>query len=768
MKSVLTIGGTVLGSSMEVRKATFIVNLKDKSERSTTPAAFKREVSEDLRRIPDIRFWFIQDDGQRELQVAVLGRDEDAVERAASLLTVEARRLPELDNVVSTADLARPELRIRPRMLVAAELGVSTEAIADTVRIATIGDINANLARLEIASRQVPIRVMLRNGARGDRRVLQTLRVPTVAGAAVPLSTVASLEMGQGTSQIDRYDRMRRVTIGADLASDAPLGTAVEAIRALPSAQRLPAGMEIRQLGSAEVMQDVFENFGRAILAGVVMVYAVLVVLFSRTLQPLTILVSLPLSVGGATIALVATGNSLSLPVIIGILMLMGIVTKNAIMIVDFALEEIAAGKERTEALVEAGRKRARPVVMTTVAMIGGMVPSALGFGSGGEFRSPMAIAVIGGLISSTALSLLFVPAFFTIIDDIGSACARRTWGWLGNPRPRTAKAPPNNFPDRPNQFAPPFVMAVAFLIHLRPTLKIFEFRADSLRLSFQRLVYSRNRAVPGSPLTAPTQQNRVDKSFHLHGDSQHVVRQLEYEAGQGPHRNCRHRLHQGKSGRVILELPRQQGRRNQRSAGRSLKISRASMMRKADCSTTARCGGFLDDIYGFDPAFFDISPREVEDVEPQQYGLLQVVYEALQDAHVTMAEASRAVTGVFVGITMSERPTRSLLECDRTIPANDIYAGTGVALCTARPHPLQSHRPRPRTAPAPRRWWPSISPARTSATAPATWRSPRARGRARRRPPPSFLLQRQHFRPPAGSPPSTPRRTATSAARWC
>ena len=157
-------------------------------------------------------------------------------------------------------------------------------------------------------------------------------------------------------------------------------------------------------------------------------------------------LVSLPLSVGGATIALVATGNSLSLPVIIGILMLMGIVTKNAIMIVDFALEEIAAGKERTEALVEAGRKRARPVVMTTVAMIGGMIPSALGFGSGGEFRSPMAIAVIGGLISSTALSLLFVPAFFTIIDDIGSACSRRL-GWLGNPRTADGQAPPNNIP---------------------------------------------------------------------------------------------------------------------------------------------------------------------------------------------------------------------------------------------------------------------------------------------------------------------------------
>ena len=241
---------------------------------------------------------------------------------------------------------------------------------------------------------------MLRNGARGDRqRAANFARDRLSAGAAVPLSTVASLEMGQGPPQIDRYDRMRRVTIGADLASDAPLGTAVERdTRPAEPRKKLPPGVEIRQLGYAEIMEDVFESFGTRHGRGVMMVYAVLVVLFSQLLQPITILVSLPLSVGGAMIALVATSNSLSLPVIIGILMLMGIVTKNAIMLVDFAVEEIAAGKERMEALVEAGRKRARPIVMTTVAMVGGMVPSGAGvrigrrvplaYGDRGDWRS--------------------------------------------------------------------------------------------------------------------------------------------------------------------------------------------------------------------------------------------------------------------------------------------------------------------------------------------------------------------------------------------
>jgi multidrug efflux pump subunit AcrB len=203
------------------------------------------------------------------------------------------------------------------------------------------------------------------------------------------------------------------------------LGEAVEKVKQLPTANSLPAGLELKQFGDAEVMAEVFQSFGQAMGAGLMMVYAVLVLLFSSFLQPVTILFSLPLSIGGAIIALVLTSMPISLPVVIGILMLMGIVTKNAIMLVDFAVEEIARGVPRSDAIVDAGRKRARPIVMTTIAMVGGMLPSALGLDSGGEFRAPMAVAVIGGLISSTVLSLVFVPAVFVLMDDVGKLAWR-------------------------------------------------------------------------------------------------------------------------------------------------------------------------------------------------------------------------------------------------------------------------------------------------------------------------------------------------------
>jgi multidrug efflux pump subunit AcrB len=209
--------------------------------------------------------------------------------------------------------------------------------------------------------------------------------------------------------------------IGADLVGDVPLGKAVEQVMALPAAKKLPAGVELKQFGDAEIMGEVFESFAKAMGAGIMMVYAVLVLLFGSFLQPITILFSLPLSIGGAIVALAVTGRPISLPVVIGILMLMGIVTKNAIMLVDFAVEEMKRGVARTEAIVDAGRKRARPIIMTTIAMVGGMLPSAYGMGSGGEFRAPMAIAVIGGLISSTLLSLVFVPAVFAVMDDVAN-----------------------------------------------------------------------------------------------------------------------------------------------------------------------------------------------------------------------------------------------------------------------------------------------------------------------------------------------------------
>jgi len=355
-----------------------------------------------------------------------------------------------LANVVSTAELDRPELIVKPRSDLAADLGISTDQISEAVRIATIGDVSANLARIDLSSRQIPIRVQLDEPARGSRNILEALKVQTARGAAVPLTSVATFEMNQGPTSIDRYDRTRRVMIGADLVGQTPLGEAIAAVKNTETAKKLPPGVELKEFGDAEVMAEVFSSFGQAMGAGLMMVYAVLVLLFGSFLHPITILFSLPLSIGGAIVALAVTANPMSLPVVIGILMLMGIVTKNAIMLVDFAIEEMARGVSRAEAIIDAGRKRARPIVMTTIAMVGGMLPSALGTGEGGEFRAPMAIAVIGGLISSTLLSLVFVPAVFVALDDVAKLIWRifgRLVGPVDEPSPGEEKAPESPHP---------------------------------------------------------------------------------------------------------------------------------------------------------------------------------------------------------------------------------------------------------------------------------------------------------------------------------
>ena len=355
------------------------------------------------------------------------------------------RAIPIIENPMSTAELERPELRIVPKRQVAADLGVSTESLSETIRVATLGDIDANLAKFNAGDRLVPIRVQLDEAARSRVGLLQQLRVPTAGGATTPLSVVADLSISHGPTAINRYDRSRRVTVEGDLLGDSALGEAVTAIHALPAAKTLPPGVEIRETGDVEVMSEVFASFSAAMAAGLMMVYVLLVLLFGSFLQPVTILISLPLSIGGAILALLLTHKAMSMPVVIGILMLMGIVTKNAIMLVDFAVGEIGRGTARIEALVEAGRKRARPIVMTTIAMAAGMFPSALGLGEGGGFRSPMAIAVIGGLIMSTLLSLVFVPAAFTVLDDVGHLCWRLFSRFVGEvdehvPAPERAK----------------------------------------------------------------------------------------------------------------------------------------------------------------------------------------------------------------------------------------------------------------------------------------------------------------------------------------
>jgi multidrug efflux pump subunit AcrB len=431
-------------ANSEVRKATLIATLAPRSERSVDQKAWESSMWAKVAAEPDLRVSFGAGGGAREFTLLLSGDNSAELERAALAIERQIRdHVPELANVVSTSAIDRPEIRIMPHLAEAAALGVSVAQIAETVRIATLGDVSANLAKLSSGDRQVPIRVQIAETARGRLATFETLRAPAAAGAKAPLTSVATIGFGEGTTTIDRYDRQRQVSIEGDLVGKTPLGEAMDAVLALPSVRALPSGVTIRPFGGAEIMQEVFSGFSMAMAAGVLMVFAVLVLLFADIAQSVTIVVSLPLSIGGAFLALLATGYPISLPVVIGILMLLGIVAKNAILLVDFAIEAIAAGSGRTEALLEAGRKRARPVVMTTVAMIAGMVPSAVGMNEGGAFRSPMAAVVIGGLITSTALSLVFVPAVFTVLDDLNRAFVRVFGRFVGaRDEPETATLP--------------------------------------------------------------------------------------------------------------------------------------------------------------------------------------------------------------------------------------------------------------------------------------------------------------------------------------
>ena len=432
VKSVFVDGGRQLPGKKEVRLASLTVNLTPKNTRKLTQKQIDLKISDILRQVPDIRFWSLQEGGQREFALIVSGPDKDVVAEVAARLQREAAGVPYLVNVMSTAPLDRTEIRITPKPGVAADLGVSTDLIAETVRVGTIGDIAANLAKFNAKDRQIPIRVMLPETLRGQLPEIETLKVPVKAGAAVPLATVADLKLGRGPTAIERYDRTVRVAIEGDLQGSDALGTLIDQVLALPAATNLPDGVTIKQTGDAEVMGEVFEGFALAMGAGLMMVFGVLVLLFGNFLQPLTILFSLPLSIGGAILGLLVFHMPISMPVVIGILMLMGVVTKNAIMLVDFAVEETARGVDRVTAIVEAGRKRARPIVMTTIAMAAGMVPSAMALGIGGEFRAPMAVAVIGGLIVSTVLSLVFVPAIYLLVDDLSRLFVRLFGRFVG------------------------------------------------------------------------------------------------------------------------------------------------------------------------------------------------------------------------------------------------------------------------------------------------------------------------------------------------
>jgi multidrug efflux pump subunit AcrB len=409
---------------VDVGSAFIVITLKDDRARKSTE--FERAVTPLLQQIPDARINFESQGGNggRDIQIQLASDDPVQLNAGAMKVVEEMKRLPGIRGPRIEGGLARPEITITPRLDLAADLGVTTQALSTAIRIATIGDIDQNAAKFSLSDRQVPIRVMLNEDSRRDLSTIENLPVPTAAGGSVPLRVVANIGFGAGPSQIERFNQERRIVISADLAPGAISGEERDKIMQLPAMKNLPLGVHYAAAGDAKWQAEMITNFLIAVVAGILLVFAVLVLLYRRVMPPFVNMGSLLLAPLGGLIALQIAGMPISLPVFIGLLMLLGIVAKNSILLIDFAIEEMRHGRSLHEAILDAGHKRAQPIIMTTVAMVAGMMPTALSIGSDGSFNQPMAVVVIGGLILSTLLTLLIVPAGFSLADGLEK--------WLG------------------------------------------------------------------------------------------------------------------------------------------------------------------------------------------------------------------------------------------------------------------------------------------------------------------------------------------------
>jgi len=441
-------GGGPFGSGgSAVNRATITVVLK--KDRAQRVPQIRSEILPLQRSVPDARVTYAGEGfGGSTLQMTLTSDTGRGLEEAALALQRQMRTLQLVADPRPATPPSGPEIIITPRVDEAARLGVTTQAIAEAARVATVGDIDANVAKLTVGERRIPIRVRLPQAARADLSTISSLRIPTANGGTTTLDSVADVTFRAGPGQIDRVNRKRQITIQADLAPGVQLGQTVGAVNKLPIMQNLPAGVEPFQQGDQQAFQELFLGFAIAIVSGILLVFSVMVLLFRSFFKPVTILSALPLAVGGGGLALMVLSLPLDMPAMIGFLMLMGLAAKNSILLVEYAIERERDGVSQREALMEACHERARPIVMTTMAMAAGMLPTALAIGSGAEFRQPMAVAVIGGLITSTLLSLVMVPVVYEFIDDF------ETWlkpklGRLVTPR----DAPPAPAPspeDRP------------------------------------------------------------------------------------------------------------------------------------------------------------------------------------------------------------------------------------------------------------------------------------------------------------------------------
>ncbi|GKS86202.1 efflux RND transporter permease subunit [Acidovorax sp. SUPP1855] len=437
--------GAGASASADVGSATLTAELVPRGERKLKQSAVEARIRQALVAVPGARIAVGGGGNGETLEITLAGNDPSALATAALQAETQLRTLRGIGNVTSSAALQRPEIQLRPDPARAAALGVTTETLADAVRLATYGDYATALPKLNLPERQIPVRVRMDPAVREDLDAVAQLRIQGGQGT-VSLGSVADISIGSGPSQIARLDRLRNITLSVELAGR-QIGDVEREAAMLPALQSLPAGVKRVEQGELQRMSELFSSFGVAMGIGIFCIYAVLVLLFHDFLQPATILCALPLALGGALFALLVTQQSFSMPAVIGLLMLMGIVTKNSILLVEYAImARRVHGMDRFEALIDACHKRARPIIMTTIAMGAGMLPNAIGLGAEASFRQPMAIVVIGGLITSTLLSLLVVPVVFTYVDDLLEWLRRRFTGWQATTAQAAASDGPSPF----------------------------------------------------------------------------------------------------------------------------------------------------------------------------------------------------------------------------------------------------------------------------------------------------------------------------------
>ncbi|RDH50013.1 efflux RND transporter permease subunit [Fischerella thermalis] len=450
-------------ASEQVNSATLSVKLKSKEAgRKISQLEFEQQIRPQFQQVPGAKISFESAGavgGRKDLTILLQSENPEALTQAADAVEKQMRTIPGLVEVSSSASLVKPEIVIVPDPQRAADLGVTVQAIARTASLGTIGDNDANLAKFNLSDRQIPIRVQIDPKAREDINTIKNLQVPTQNGSLVPLVSVADISFGSGPATINRYDRSRQVSLEANLQGIS-LGDALQAVTALPALKNLPPGVKLQNSGDAKIMAEIFGRFGGALVLALMFIYAILVLLYNNFLHPFTIMAALPFCLGGTLIGLLVAQKALGLYALIGIVLLLGIVTKNSILLVDYTIINLQEGKTQRQALIEAGVSRLRPIMMTSLATIAGTLPLALGVGAGAEYRQPMGIAILGGFTTSTLLTLLVVPVLFSYIDNFQTWIINTVKYGFGKKSPRSVVVEdeviimPSSSEDPPHQYS--------------------------------------------------------------------------------------------------------------------------------------------------------------------------------------------------------------------------------------------------------------------------------------------------------------------------